>query len=71
MRLQPRHCRNILSLIPLDALYVYHRFLLRLSLSSLRGCGFRFFLLRVFLGALLGVDGECGEGGCYCFYLFV
>ena len=67
VRLQPRHCRNIFPLVPLDALYVYHRFLLRFSLSSLRGCGFCFFLLRVFFSAFLGVDGECGEGGYYCF----
>ena len=65
MRLQPRHCRDILPLIPLDTLYVNHRFLFRLSLSSLRGCGFGFFLLRVFFRALLGIDGECGEPCCY------
>lgn len=58
MRLQPRHRGDILPLVPLDPFYVHHRFLLCLSLSSLRGCGFCLFLLRVLFSALLGVNGK-------------
>lgn len=61
VRLQPAHRGHILPLIPLHPLYEHLRagFLFGGALLLLQRFGF--LLRRVFLGALLGVDGEGGE----------
>lgn len=61
--LQPAHRRHILPFIPLDPLDNDFGLGQPLRLPRLGRFGFGGFLLRVFLGALLGVYGECRQVG--------
>lgn len=56
MRFEPRHRCNVFSLVPFHPFNINHRLFSRLLLPRLGCRGFRFFLLGVFLSALLGVD---------------
>lgn len=68
MRLEPGHCGDVFPLVTLHALDQHLGLGLGFRRFGLGGRGFGFFLLGIFGGALLGVEGEGGEGGCYGFW---